>query len=286
MSVECLYVMDPGLGCHLQDRGRPGLRRFGVPASGPMDAHASAWANQLLDNEPGTPVLELLLQGAKLAALRPLWVAVTGADASANVPLWRVIHLETDDVLTFGKNISGVWTYVAVEGGFVETPVLGSVSASPRVRLGRSFTRGSILSCSGTSRFELPKGVGGRLAPLSERRNYTQPPSLRLWPGPQWDQFPAAAREAFLAQSWSISARSDRTGYRLEGKPVPPPPQQIISEPVLVGSVQIPPDGQPIVTLNDGPTIGGYPKIGLIDPDDLSWFTQCRPGQKNKFHLA
>lgn len=286
MSVECLYVMDPGLGCHLQDRGRPGLRRFGVPTSGPMDPHASAWANQLLDNAPGAPVLELLLQGAKLAALSPVWVAVTGADASANVPLWRVVHLDTDDVLTFSQSLNGVWTYVAVEGGFAETPVLGSVSASPRVRLGRSYTRGSILCRSEASHFSLPKGVSGRMAPASERRNYAQPPSLRLWPGPQWDRFPSASREAFLQQPWALSARSDRTGYRLEGQSIPAPQGQIISEPVLVGSVQIPPDGQPIVTLNDGPTIGGYPKIGLVDPEDLSWLTQCRPGQKLKFHLA
>ncbi len=286
MNPEVLYVMDPGLGCHLQDQGRLGLKRFGVPSGGPMDPHAAEWANQLLGNPPDAPILELALQGAKLAALQAVWIAVTGANATANLPLWRVVRLDADDVMTFSKNVCGVWTYVAVEGGFVDTPILGSVSTSPRVRLGRSFHRGSMLRRNSQYSFSMPQGVAGRMAPLAEQRNYTHPPSIRIWPGPQWDRFSATAKEAFLHHGWTLSARSDRTGYRLEGTPIAPMLGQLISEPVMVGSIQIPPDGLPIVTLNDGPTVGGYPKIGLVDPADLPWLTQARPGQRLRFHLA
>ncbi|MBI1842728.1 MAG: biotin-dependent carboxyltransferase [Verrucomicrobia bacterium] len=248
-----------------------------------MDPHAAGWANQLLGNPPDSPVLELLLQGAKIAALRPVWAAVTGARANANVPLWRVVRMDADDMITFGASQSGVWTYIAIEGGFVDEPVLGSVATSPRVRLGRSLRRGAVIRAAADSRFSLPQGVAGRMAPSKEQRDYRNPPPLRVWPGPDWDAFPSTARSAFLHQPWTISSRSDRSGYRLEGKPLPSTPKPGLSEPVLIGTVQVPEDGRPIVTLNDGPTVGGYPRLALVDQADLPWLTQCRSGQTVRF---
>lgn len=286
MSVDVLYVLDPGMGVHLQDQGRVGWRRFGVPTGGAMDPHAAAWANQLLDNPPEAPVLELLVQGAKLAVLRPVWLAITGADAGANVPTWRVVHLQSDDVLSFPRNQRGVWTYIGVEAGFDCERIFGSVSASPRVRLGRILTRGSYLSRSEDRSFQLPPGVAGRSVPNAERRDYSAPPPLRIWPGPQWEAFPPSTRMAFLNQPWRVSSRCDRTGYRLEGEALRGGLSQMISEPVRVGTIQLPEEGQPIVTLQDGPTVGGYPKLAMIDPEDLSWLVQCRGGQSVRFTLA
>ncbi|HAM70874.1 MAG TPA: allophanate hydrolase [Verrucomicrobiales bacterium] len=286
MSLDVLYVLDPGLGLHLQDRGRVGWRRFGIPQGGAMDSHAADWANRLLDNPTGTAVLELLLQGAKLAALRPVWIAITGADAGCPLPTWRAIQLQADDVISFPRNLLGVWTYIAVEGGFIDDPLFGSVSASPRVKLGRTFTRGSILRRSERRSFSLPPGVAGRSVPHSEHPDYSRTPVLRVWPGPQWEAFPPSARIAFLNQPWRVSSRCDRTGYRLEGQALGAGGGQILSEPVKVGSVQVPPDGQPIVTLNDGPTMGGYPKLALVDPGDLGRLVQCRGGQQVRFTLA
>ena len=286
MSLDVFYVLDPGMGIHLQDRGRFGWRRFGVPQAGAMDSHAAGWANQLLNNPPGSPVLELLVQGAKLAVLRPVWVAITGADAGATVPTWRVVRLEADAVISFPRNQSGVWTYLAVESGFDDEATLGSVSASPRARLGRILTRGSYLRRSEDRSFHLPAGVAGRSVPAAERRDYGAPPPLRIWPGPQWEAFTPSTRLAFLNQPWRISSRSDRTGYRLEGEPLRTGVGQMISEPVRLGTIQLPEDGQPIVTLNDGPTVGGYPKLAMIDPEDLSRLVQCRAGQSVRFILA
>src|SRR6202008_3662452 len=100
------------------------------------------------------------------------------------------------------------------------------------------------------------------------------------------DFFSDADRRKFFAQSWAVNSQSDRVGYRLEGEPLRRAEEQIISAPVRVGTIQIPENGQPIVTLRDGPTVGGYPKLGLVHADDLSWLVQCSAGQKVKFRLA
>jgi biotin-dependent carboxylase-like uncharacterized protein len=251
-----------------------------------MDQHAADWANRILDNPPGTPVLELLLQGAKLAALRPVWIAITGADGGCALPTWRAIQLQTDEVVSFPRNLLGVWTYLAVEGGFHDEPLFGSVSTSPRVRLGRVLTRGSILRRSEKRSFQLPAGVAGRSVPMTERRDYSLTPTLRIWPGPQWETFPASARIAFLNQPWTVSSRSDRTGYRLEGQPLKVGGGQILSEPVKVGTIQVPTEGLPIITLHDGPTVGGYAKLALVEPEDLPRLVQRRGGQAVRFTLA
>jgi len=285
MGPPVFEILEPGLGATLQDRGRPGWRRFGVPPGGAMDDHAAAWANHLLDNTPDAPVMELLMQGAKLRALSETWIAITGADADASVPTWRAVRTSEDDELVFPASRSGVWIYLAVESGFEGPRWFGSASVYARGRLGQPAASGHVLSRATTACFVLPPGVAGRLVDWHERRDYESPPPLRVWRAPQWDLFSETDRELFFTQAWAVSSHSDRVGYRLNGRPLNTPAAQILSEPVLVGSIQIPPDGQPIVTMRDGPTVGGYPKLGLVDAADLSWLSQCRPGVKVRFQL-
>ncbi len=286
MSVEVLKVVRTGLGASLQDVGRPGFARFGVPPGGVMDDHAADWANRLLDNPANAPVLELLLQGAQLEVLRTSWLVITGADAGCNRPLWRMVHAQAGEQIVFPASRKGLWTYVAVEGGFDAPRYFGSASVYPRGRIGSALANGNVLSRVGESRLTLPRGVAGRALATDERHDYAHPPALRVWPGPQWDYFGQADRAVFFQQAWTVSPQSDRVGYRLEGTRLAPAKQQIPSEPVLVGSIQVPPLGQPIVTMRDGPTVGGYPKIGLVEPEDLSWLTQCRPGTRVRFKLV
>jgi biotin-dependent carboxylase-like uncharacterized protein len=284
MSGDVFQVLTPGMGATLQDGGRLGWRRFGVPPGGPMDDHAALWANRLLDNPVTAPVLELLLQGATLVALRDAWIVVTGAAATATVPLWRVVRVAEGEHIEFHRNHSGVWTYVAIAGGFLAPTVLGSVSGYPRAGIGCVLATNHVLR-SADAEFELPAGVGGIALSPSERRNYSSPPALHVWPGPQWDLFNALDKEVFFSQTWRVSAQCDRVGYRLEGEPLRSVPGQMISEPVRLGTVQVPGSGRPIVTMRDGPTVGGYPKLGLVDSADLSWLAQCRPGQRVRFEL-
>jgi 5-oxoprolinase (ATP-hydrolysing) subunit C len=283
MAKDAFKFLDAGLGATLQARPRTGWRRFGVPPSGAMDEHAAAWANQLLDNPPDAPVIEMLLQGARLEVLTRTWAAITGADANSNLPPWRAVQLRPGHSMEFPRNQSGVWIYLAVPGGFQGERILGSRSVYARGRLGRPFSTGDMARQITGQEFSLPSAVSGRTVHWSERRDYEDPPPLRAWPGPQWELFSAEDRERFFEQEWTVNPRSDRVGYRLDGEPLCPGCAQIISEPVLVGSVQVPSNGLPIVTMRDGPTAGGYPKIALLDPPAVSWLAQCRPGTRVHF---
>lgn len=286
MANEVLRVADRGLGGTLQDQGRCGWRRFGVPPSGVMDDHASFWANRLLDNSPGATVIELLLQGAKFEALRDIWVAVSGAEVETNLPLWRPVRVKAGDRIELKQNRSGRWTYLAVEGGLGGPKFFGSRSAYVRGEIGSALADGDVLIKQGGKPFELPPGIAGRTIPSLERRDYDHPPALKVWVAPQADIFGGKQRERFFETLWTVTPESDRVGYRLAGAPLEFPSGQLLSEPVRVGTIQVPENGMPIVTMRDGPTVGGYPKLGILDPSDVSWLAQCRPGQQVRFRPA
>lgn len=279
--MEVLEIVNVGLGASVQDRGRIGWKRFGVPPSGVMDPHAAGWANRLLGNPDDAPVIELLMQGAALRVLTSRRFAVAGAEAGATLRSWHARELEAGETLIFSRNERGLWTYVAVEGGFDVPRILGSASAYPRGGMGAALRAGDRLRAAGAAN---ARGRAEAWAFWAEQRDYENPPLLRVWPGPQWDWFDEMERTGFFAAEWQVSSRSDRVGYRLEGARMNPPAREMRSEPVLVGSIQVPPDGQPIVTMRDGPTVGGYPKIGIVDEESLSWLAQCRPGVR--FRLA
>jgi len=285
-GTEVFEVVAPGLGASLQDRGRTGWRRFGVPPSGAMDDHAAGWANQLLDNPPDAPVIEMLLQGAQLKVFHDAWIAVTGADANANIQTWHTFRARAGEIIEFSRNRSGVWIYMAVEGGFAGERLLGSASVYPRGRIGKPLTKGDVLCRTAGHEFHLPAKSAGRGVHWEERRDYRIPPVLRVWPGPQWETFSEEDRARFFEQEWTVTAQSDRMGYRLDGEALKPRQSDVISEPVLVGSIEIPPNGLPVVTMRDGPTVGGYPKIGVLDSADVSWLAQCGPSQKVRFGLT
>lgn len=250
-----------------------------------MDMHCAAVANRLLDNDSTSAVVELLLDGARFEVIEPLWVALCGAACEASIPLWRACRLNAGEILHVRHCASGLWSYLAVEGGFSAPHFFGSASYYARGRIGMPISSGLVLERKAFSKFSLPAGVSGRIAPWSERRDFQHPPPIRVWPGPQWNDFPAADRESFLKAEWKVSASSDRVGYRLEGPVLRADPPEIVSEPVLEGSIQVPQNGQPILTMRDGPTIGGYPKIALVDPPDLCRAAQVRPGRTLRFEL-
>lgn len=286
MQTDVIKVVRCGMGVSIQDAGRGGYARFGVPTSGVMDQHASAWANKLLGNPTDAPIIEVLMQGAHFEVLRTCWIVVAGADSRCNFPRWRIVRAHQGENIVFALSQSGLWSYLAVEGGFDAPKLLGSVSTYPRGRIGRALTPGDLLDRGTGGKLTLPEHVAGRLVAVDEQRDYNHPPPIRVWRGPQWDMFSQEDRAALFQQPWSVSSHSDRVGYRLEGGPLSAGREQIISEPVLVGSIQVPQNGQPIVTMRDGPTVGGYPKMGLVHAEDLSWLAQCRPGVTFRFQPA
>jgi len=282
---DVIRILAPGLSASLQDLGMAGGRRFGVPPGGAMDDHAATFVNRLLDNPPESPILELLLQGARLAVLQDTWIALGGADAHCNLPLWRTVHVQAGQEIQCLQSRSGVWSYLAVKGGFDGHHSRPDRPGFSRGAIGQSLRAGDVLSVPVAMDFQLPSRVAGRVVAWDEQWDYAHPSPLRLWPGPQWHQFSEEDRARLLESAWQVTPQSNRVGYRLEGSPLKSVGHQIVSEPVLVGTLQIPQNGQPIVTMRDGPTVGGYPKIGLLDPPDVARLAQCRPGQSVRFQL-
>src|SRR5687767_3554293 len=193
-----------GMRASLQDRGRNGWARYGVPASGAMDQHASTWANRLLDNDAAAPVLELLGRGARLKFLRDTWIAVTGASSALPAHAWRAAHVARDEVIGFSEPGHGLWTYLAVAGGFDSPRWLGSASVYARGGIGRLLEPGAILGTCGEAAFSLPTGISSRVAPWTEQRDYGRAPALRVWPAPQWDLLSKAQRQQLFLQEWTV----------------------------------------------------------------------------------
>lgn len=250
-----------------------------------MDSHSAECANRLLENHPDSPLLEILLQGARLEALRDVWVALAGADVRATIPTWTTHQLKTGDILHLQATNAGLWTYLAIEGGFEWPAILGSSSQNARAGLGRPIPQGEALNTRPERPFRPGAAITNRAASWADRRDFLNPPQIRVWPGPQWSSLSQSDRDFFLSRRWTISPQSDRVGYRLEGMNLAPEPREIISEPVRVGSIQVPDGAGPIVLMRDGPTVGGYPKIAVVEEEDLNWLVQCRPGQTIRFKL-
>jgi biotin-dependent carboxylase-like uncharacterized protein len=284
MSPEVCEIEATGIRMCVQDQGRTGWARYGVPVSGAMDHHAASWANRLLNNALSAPVLELLGSGARLRFLQDIWIAVTGAHTAT--PAWRTAQMGRGDTLRISELRSGLWTYVAIEGGFDSPNILGSASVYERGGIGRACQCADMLRSASGTKFTAPPAVSSRIAPWTEQRDYLHPPTPRVWPAPQWDLFSGPEREKFFGQEWTVTPQSDRVGYRLAGTALHQQVGELLSEPILVGTIQVPPNGQPIVTMRDGPTVGGYPKLGVLEPADVSWLAQMRPGERVRFQPA
>lgn len=280
-----LKILSAGVGLSVQDGGRLGWRRFGVPTGGAMDRHAWAAANRLLGNGEDAPALEMMLMGARLQVLKDTWIALAGADFGGSVEPWAAQRVAAGTILSLPRNRSGLFAYLALPGGIVAPKWFGSASVDARIGVGEKLKVGDELLAARAAPVVSTERVARRILSMDQRRSYPSSQSFLLLPGPQFDQFTEAARKQLVGSEWKISARSDRTGFRLEG-PVLDVPASIASEPVLPGSFQIPGSGQPIVTMVDGPTVGGYAKIAILLQADRDRLAQCTPGTQIHFQWA
>ena len=274
---EFLEVITPGCGATWQDAGRAGWKRFGVPPGGWMDEAAARAANRMLGNPEDAVVLELALQGARFRAVAGGWLAVAGA--SMGWPPGTARRVGRGEELSFARHHSGVYAYLAAPGGWVAPEILGSAGVSVRSGLGRGLAAGEVIACRHEPALrDLPFAEDACPPPA-----YPRSIVVRVWPGPQWTEFSAAARGIFFGTRWTVSSHLDRMGVRLTGAVLPVPPATMPSEPVLPGSVQITGGGQPVVTMRDGPTVGGYPKIAWLDDGACRRLAQVPPGGTIKF---
>ena len=268
-----IEVLAAGPLTTVQDSGRPGWAHLGVPPSGSADPQALALGNRLVGNDAGAAALEATLSGPRLRFRVTALVAVTGAETEASN---RPLEVGAGEVLEVGRFLNGVRAYVSVRGGIDVEPVLGSRSTDLLSGLGPPQLReGDVLPI-------------GREPPTAPQLDLAPPPpfpaepTLRLLPGPRDDWFAPNA----LAGAWRVSPSSNRVGVRLEGPRIERiRHEELLSEGVVTGALQVPPSGQPILLLNDHPTTGGYPVLGVVHADDLPLAGQLRPGQRLSFVL-
>jgi len=279
--MKTARIVSPGMGISFQDAGRSGWARFGVPPGGAMDIQSMKTANHLVGNPWHFPVLEILMQGVELEFLKPVWVAVTGGEAGASIPSGAARPLAAGTRLRFHRIKSGLWIYVAVEGGWSADRFLKSSSTHIRAGLGTRLVARSILHSNSSGSRPFPSSIATRKA-LPQKKESKNPLRLHAYPGAQYSKFPSSVRNKFERSIWTVSPDSDRTGYRLQGPLLKGGPE-IVSEPLTPGTVQIPGNGQPIVTMPDGPTVGGYPKLAWIPPEDRWELAQSPPGSQISF---
>ncbi|MFF7279752.1 biotin-dependent carboxyltransferase family protein [Streptomyces griseorubiginosus] len=283
MTDRALFVVRAGALTTVQDRGRPGHAHLGVPRSGALDGPAAALANRLVGNRPEAAVLETTLNGCALRPRSTVTVAVTGAPCPVTVEgrpaSWGApVRVPAGALLTVGTALSGVRSYVAVSGGIIVEPVLGSRSTDLLSGLGPPpLTDGAIL----------PLGTPTALHTRVDTAPQPAPPTelvLRVTLGPRDDWFTPEAVRAFTTRAFRVSSASNRIGLRTDGPALARRLEgELPSEGMVLGAVQVPPDGRPVVFLADHPTTGGYPVIGVVREPDLPAAAQAVPGTPVRF---
>lgn len=286
--MSLLAIDQVGPATSVQDGGRFGAQRYGLPPSGVMDRLALAVANALVGNAAAAAAIEIGPFGARFTVRDgPLRVALAGASREATaagraLPMQTTALLAAGESLVLGAARDGVFSYLAVEGAVGGEPVFGSLSVNALAGLGspvpRPLQTGDMLSLRDA-------------APLAQERRLPLGPAsqapIRVVPGPQHEAFDAPARELFYASQWRVSAQSGRMGYRLDGPAIRNAHgHDIVSDGTVTGSVQVPGSGSPIILMPDRGTTGGYAKIATVISADLGRVAQTRPGHAIRFRAV
>lgn len=269
----------------VQDLGRRGFAHLAVPHSGVLDVPAARLANRLVGNPEDAAVLETTLDGVSVRAGRLCYMAVTGAVADVRVDgqdaAWALpLLIRPGEVIDIGPAQHGVRSYLAVSGGIDVTPIMGSRSTDLLTGLGPPLVRTDSV---------LPLGlVVGEPARI-DYAPYPQPGGelkLTCYLGPRDDRITEDSINLLRSSTWTVSTQSNRIGLRLEGPKLNwRTNNELLSEGLVLGSVQVPTDGQPVVFLADHPTTGGYPVIGVIPIPDIWLCGQATVGSTIRFNL-
>ena len=283
MGMRRLEIIRAGVRTTVQDLGRVGLAHLGVSRAGALDAAALRLANRLVGNPEGAAGLEITLGGSALRPATAVTIAVTGAPGPILVdgrPAGHAIAVAVPAgaIVSVGRLSAGLRAYLAVDGGIAVAPVLGSRATDTLSGLGPPPVRDDDV---------LPIGATFRVPPGVDISPYSPPPrelDLRVWLGPRADWFTEAALRTFATAGYRVSTLTDRVGARLAGPPLHRAiTVELPSEGVVLGAVQVPANGQPLIFLADHPTTGGYPVIAVVDPADIDAVAQARPGTRVRF---
>jgi biotin-dependent carboxylase-like uncharacterized protein len=278
-----IEVLEPGGLLTVQDLGRRGWAHLGVPPSGAADPGALRLANRLVGNDEGAPALELTLRGPMLRFAGDAVIALAGAPVDARAGRRELAMHATETVrageeLRIGTARAGLRTYLAVRGGIAAESVLGSAATDVLTGLGpEPLGKGARLTLGDFAR-DWPGATAAPVAALAPD------PVLGVLAGPRDDWFAAGALDALCGERWEVSSSSNRVGVRLEGPPLERTrTDELPSEGMLAGALQVPPSGKPILLLADHPTTGGYPVIAVVVAADVARAGQLRPGDGVRF---
>jgi antagonist of KipI len=284
-----IQVEAAGLCC-IQDLGRHGQQHLGIGVSGAMDRFAAQVANSLLGNDDNAAVLEITLGGARFQIQTTQWFSITGADLDAEidglpVPLCAPVVIKAGSVLRFKQAKRGCRAYLAVSGGFIVEPVFGSRSTDARSVLGgyhgRWLQRGDTLDY-GVDMAHAERAIAWHTS-WAHPAFIDQDP-LPFIPGEAWLHLTREQQTEWTDQYWTISKNSDRMGIRLtEALHLTQSLPTRFSSAVAFGSIQLPPDGHPIILAADRQTTGGYPVIGTLSSLAYSRLAQAKPGDTLQF---
>lgn len=274
-------VLAPGVLSLLQDLGRFGQAALGLTTGGPMDTQSAYWANRLLSNPQGSTLIECSVGGLQLKANGSSYIAVTGANAALTIngkaaQAWTTHKVSNGDVIELAMASQGLRCYLAVAGGFDVKPQFGSTSTV--LREGVGGLNGNKLQAGDSLPVAQVTSLPRLQLPVQYRPQFNRILTLRLIEGYQAASFASTERQRFYLNSYQVTPQADRMGYKLKGSAIRCQQSQLLSEGICYGAVQIPPDGQPIVLLNDRQTLGGYPKIGSVLSLDCALLSQAGAG--------
>ena len=284
-------VLDGGPQTTVQDLGRPGYLRYGIPPSGPVDLASFLLANRLVGNPETAAALECALIGPRLEMRGEAVLAVTGADMPVTVngreiPRWTAAHLRAGDVVKLDPSPRGARAYVAFSGGIDVPRKLGSRATYLRGALGgfqgRALKKGDLVNLGWPT--TAPARVGSRRVRPEMVPTFPDEVEVRVILGPQADRFTPEGLARFLGEPYEVTPQSDRMGARLQGPAIAHARgHDIVSDGIPLGGIQVVGDGQPIVLLVDRQSTGGYTKVAAVCSFDVGKVGQAKPRQRLRF---
>ncbi|WP_186580765.1 5-oxoprolinase subunit C family protein [Aquibacillus kalidii] len=289
-----LRMIEEGLLTTVQDLGRKGYQSLGFSVNGPMDQLAMRLANIILGNDQNEAVLEMSFLGPSISFESDMIIALTGADMSPRiddvpVSLGKPLAVKTGQTLQLRTSKSGLYSYLAVKGGLDIPEVLNSKSTSLTAQVGgyngRKLQTGDFIPIKKSYSYvgRIPWQLDSTLFAYLR----SEKPIIRFLEGKQYKSFSSQSLDNFTSKQWKISTKSNRMGYRLIGAELLVNDQkELITEATAFGTIQVPPNGQPIVLMADRQPTGGYPKIGQVIQADLPKLSQLRPTQAFHFQKS
>ena len=290
-KVAAFEVLEPGILTTIQDLGRYGFSQFGVPPSGALDTFSYRAGNLLVGNREGEASLETTIMGLKLKVLREIVIAITGSDLSPTLngeplEMWRTHLLVEGDIINFKKVRTGCRAYLATSGGLIVPQVMGSQSTYLSGKFGgldgRALRKGDILFAPD---IRSPMSQLGFRFPGDLIPQFDKVALLRVTLGPQDHHFTEKGLQTLFSSFYQVTPQCDRMGVRLQGPTIErrsDVEESIISEGLIIGAIQVPGDGKPIIILTELVT-GGYTKIATVISSDLPKVAQLKPGDRVRF---